>query len=215
MKIDRRRLLQATGVSLALPWLNVFAKDGGSIGPRRRMVCICAPLGFYPPNFFPENAGTDYQPSPYLELLSDFRNDFTVISGLAHTGGSPGFAHQATASFLTGAPGAGRPGFRNTISLDQYAAQHIGSHTRFPSLILSGEGLGLSWTSTGAQIPADNSPSRVFERMFLDGSKSEISAQLMRLEKGRSILDGVGEQAATLRSELGTDDIGKLDEYLT
>jgi hypothetical protein len=215
MKLHRRKLLRATGVSLALPWLDVFARGNAANNERRRMVCICAPLGFYPPNFFPENSGRDYLPSPYLELLQVHRDDFTVISGLAHTGGSPGFAHQATASFLTGSPGAGRPGFRNTISLDQYAARHLGRHTRFPSLILSGEGLGLSWTETGAQIPADDSPSKVFARMFLDGNASEIGAQVKRLEEGRSILDGLREQAALLRNELGSDDLGKLDEYLT
>jgi hypothetical protein len=179
------------------------------------MVCICAPLGFYPPNFFPEQSGADYQPTPYLELLQDYRRDFTVISGLAHAGTSPGFAHQATASFLTGAEGAGRPGFRNSISLDQFAAQHIGSATRFPSLNLSGEGLGLSWTRTGAQIPADNSPSRVFARLFLEGNAKEVQSQLHRLEDGRSILDDVRGQAASLRNQLGTNDRDRLDEYLT
>ena len=58
--------------------------------------------------------------------LKDFRGDYTVISGLSHAGMSPGFAHQASVSFLTGVPGAGRPGFRNAISLDQFAAEKIG-----------------------------------------------------------------------------------------
>jgi hypothetical protein len=179
------------------------------------MVCICAPLGFYAPNLFPEQPGADYEPTPYLKMLQDHRRDFTVISGLAHAGTSPGFAHQATASFLTGAEGAGRPGFRNSISLDQFAAQHIGGETRFPSLNLSGDGLGLAWTRTGAQIPADNSPSRVFSRMFLDGNASEVDAQIRRLEDGRSILDDLRGQAASLRGELGADDRDRLDEYLT
>lgn len=217
-RFSRRRLLQAAGVSLALPCLDIFqsasAASGGA-GPRRRMVCICAPLGFYPPNFFPEKAGAEYESTPYLELLQDYRRDFTVISGLAHAGTSPGFAHQATASFLTGAEGAGRPGFRNSISVDQFAAQHIGAATRFPSLNLSGEGLGLSWTRTGAQIPADNSPSRVFARLFLEGSPKEVQSQLHRLEDGRSILDDVRGQAASLRNQLGTNDRDRLDEYLT
>ncbi len=179
------------------------------------MVCVCAPLGFYPPHFFPEKAGKDYEPTPYLEMLKDHRDDFTVISGLMHAGTSSGFAHQATASFLTGVPGAGRPGFRNAISIDQFAADHIGGQTRFPTLTLSGEGLGLSWTRTGAQVPAATSPSRVFAKLFLDGRADEVQAQVQRLEDGRSILDDVRDQARTLRSDLGTDDRDKLDEYLT
>ena len=183
--------------------------------PRRRMVCICTPLGLHPENFIPEDVGKDYALSPYLESLKDHRDDFTVISGLTHAGVSLGFAHQATASFLTGMPGAGRPGFRNGISLDQFAAEHIGGQTRFPTLTLSGEGLGLSWTRTGAQLPADNSPSHVFARLFLEGRKSELQAQLRRLQDNRSILDDVRDQAKVLRSGLGADDREKLDEYLT
>lgn len=217
MNLQRRRFLQAAGVSLALPCLDVFSvsRAADAAGPRRRMVCICTPLGLYAPNYFPEKAGKDYEPTPYLELLKDYREDFTVISGLAHPGMSSGFAHQATASFLTGVPGAGRPGFRNSISVDQLAAEHIGDQTRFPSLTLSGEGLGLSWTRTGAIVPADNSPSKVFARLFLDGRPDEVRGQVRRLEDGRSILDDVLSQADSLRTDLGSEDRDKLDEYLT
>jgi len=112
------------------------------------------------------------------------------------------FAHQSEASFLTGVPGAGRPGFRNTISLDQFAADRIGSQTRFPALTLSGAMSGLSWTRTGALVPADTSPSKVFARLFLEGRSDAV--QLRRIEDGQSILDDVRDQASALRSDLGT-----------
>ena len=220
MNIRRRTFIRSTGVSLALPWLNFFADNSqgrsNAEQPPRRMICICAPLGLHPDNFFPTKSGYDYTLSPYLEILKDHRDDFTVISGLAHAGMGSSFAHQASASFLTGAPGAGRPGFRNTTSLDQFAADHIGTQTRFPSLALSGEGSGgLSWTRTGALIAADNSPSRVFARLFLEGNAEDVQEQIRRLEDGRSILDDVSEQAKSLRSDLGSEDRDKLDEYLT
>lgn len=220
MNIHRRTFIRSAGVSLALPWLNVFADDSKGLldtaQPTRRMICICAPLGLHPENFFPTEKGKDYAFSPYLDILRDYRDEFTVISGLAHAGMGSSFAHQASASFLTGAPGAGRPGFRNTISLDQFAADHIGTQTRFPSLALSGEGSGgLSWTRTGALIAADNSPSRVFARLFLEGNAEDMQRQIRRLEDGRSILDDLSDQAKSLRSGLGIDDRDKLDEYLT
>lgn len=173
------------------------------------------PLGLYSANFFPDKAGKDYETTPYLELFQEYRDQFTVVSGLSHPGMSSGFAHQAVAGFLTGVPGAGRPGFRNAISIDQLAAEQIGGQTRFPSLVLSGEGLGISWTRTGAIVPAHNSPSKVFARMFLDGQADEVKSQLRRLEDGQSILDDVRDQARSLRSDLGSDDRDKLDEYLT
>ena len=220
MRIGRRSFIRSTGISLALPWLNIFAESTqGSTRaeqPPRRMICICAPLGLHPDNFFPAQTGKDYALSPYLEILGDYRSEFTVISGLAHAGMGSSFAHQASASFLTGAPGAGRPGFRNTISLDQFAADHVGTQTRFPSLALSGEGSGgLSWTRTGALIAADNSPSRVFARLFLEGNAKDVEQQIRRLEDGRSILDDVSDQAHSMRSSLGSEDRDKLDEYLT
>ena len=215
MNIQRRQFLRATGISLALPWLDAFAAPGSN-QPPRRMVCICAPLGIHPDYFFPKQNGGDYELSPYLEIVKDYRDQFTVISGLEHAGMSSGFGHQASASFLTGIPGAGRPGFRNQISLDQFAASQIGAQTRFPSLALSGRGAGgLSWTRTGALIPADDSPSKVFARLFLEGTPAQKQEQMRHLEDGRSILDDVREQAKSLSGSLGSEDRDKLDEYLT
>ena len=215
MPLRRRKFLCSAGVSLALPWFDA-ARPARALGastpaPPRRLVCICAPLGFYPGSFIPEEQGTGYKPSPYLELLGPNRQDFTVISGLAGISGG----HQAIDGFLTGVPGAGQPGIRNGVSVDQFAAEQIGQQTRFPSLALSGEGLGLSWTRTGARIPAHQSPSRLFTEMFLDGKEDEVESQLRGLAEGRSILDDVGDQAKTLQGELGTADRETLDEYMT
>lgn len=220
MTLDRRKLLKAAGVSLALPWLDAFSPRAPAGAAKadpinRRMVCICTPLGLHPAYFFPEKTGKDYESTPYLDVLKDFRSEYTVISGLSHAGMSPGFAHQASASFLTGIQGAGRPGFRNAISLDQFAAEKIGGQTRFPSLALSGEGAGLSWTRTGALVPAHTSPAKVFAKLFLDGKAEEVKAQVTRLEDGRSVLDDVRDEAKKLRSNLGVDDRDKLDEYIT
>jgi hypothetical protein len=222
MTLHRRTFLRAAGVSLALPWLEAFAvappqrqTPNATHQTPRRMVCVCTPLGLHPAYFFPQKAGKDYELTPYLEVFQDFRSDFTVVSGLSHAGMSPGFAHQASASFLTGVQGAGRPGFKNAISLDQFAAEHVGGRTRFPSLALSGEGAGLSWTRTGALVPAFTSPSKVFARLFLDGKPDEVRAQVDRLKDGRSILDDVRDQAVSLRKEVGSEDRERLDEYVS
>src|SRR5207248_2310622 len=153
--------------------------------PRRRMVCINTPLGLHPPFFFPQKAGKDYPLSPYLEVLKDFRADFTVLSGLTHPDVGP--THDSNASFLTGAPHPERrAGFRNTISLDQLAAEHLRGKTRFASLPLSCEGAGLSWTRSGARVPSDDFPSSVFTRLFLEGRPEDVQAQARRLRDGQS-----------------------------
>jgi len=217
MKLNRRKFLRAAGVSLALPWLESLAPMrafGAAAGPPRRMVCICTPLGLHPPHFFPEQAGKDYQLSPYLEVLKELRNDFTVMSGLTHP--EVGASHDSIYSYLTAAPHPERrAGFRNTISLDQFAADHIGSETRFPSLVLSCEGFSLSWTRSGAIVPSDSWPASVFARLFLEGRPEEVQAQARRLRDGQSILDAVRDQAKKMQPALGSSDREKLDEYFT
>lgn len=213
MNLTRRHFLRAAGVSLALPWLEALAQQPAA-GPPRRMVCICTPLGLHPANFFPERAGRDYALTPYLEVLREFRNDFTVMSGLAHPETGP--THDSIFNFLTAAPHPERrAGFRNSVSLDQFAAAHIGDQTRFPSLALSCEGFSLSWTRSGALVPSDSWPSSVFRRLFLEGRPDEVEAQMRRLRDGQSILDTVGEQARSMSPRLGAGDRDKLDEYFS
>lgn len=208
----RRTFLKAAGVTLALPRLDALAQPAAAVP--RRAVFICAPLGLHAPYFFPTAAGRDYALTPYLEPLRELRNDFTVASGLAHPDVGP--SHDSIFSYLTCAPHPERrAGFRNTISVDQLAAEHVGGETRFPSLPLSAEGFGLSWTRTGALVPPDLFPAAVFARLFLDGRPDEVANQARRLRDGRSVLDAVREQAADMRPALGAADRDKLDEYFT
>lgn len=217
MRLNRRRFLRAAGVSLALPWLDALAPSrarAADAAPPRRMVCICTPLGLHPPYFFPDKAGKNYTLTPYLEVLKDHRDDFTVMSGLSHP--EVGHSHDSIFSFLTAAPHPERrAGFRNSISLDQVAAEQIGGATRFPSLTLSCEGFSLSWTRSGALVPSDCWPSSVFARLFLEGRAEEVQSQARRLRDGQSILDTVRDQARQMQSGLGSGDRDKLDEYFT
>ncbi len=212
MKPTRRNFLRAAGVSLALPTLEAHATAPAKTP--RRMVCINTPLGMHPSAFFPEKAGKDYPLSPYLEWLKELRNDFTVISGLSHPDVGP--SHDSNFSFLTGAPHPEhRSGFRNSISVDQYAAEHLRGETRYACLPLSSEGFTLSWTRSGAMVPADAFPSTVFTKLFIEGRPDEVEAQKRRLKDGRSILDAVQDQAKALGSGLGARDREKLEEYFT
>ena len=82
MRLDRRTFLRSAGVAMALPLFDAMGRGRTRAaepgGVPRRMVCINTPLGVHPPYFFPNKTGQDYELSPYLEVLEDFRNDFTV-----------------------------------------------------------------------------------------------------------------------------------------
>ncbi len=209
---------------LSLPLLDsmlpAFASTSTNTAPPakpRRMLAICNNLGLLPDNFFPKDAGADYALSPYLEILKDHRQDFTVFSGVSHPDVDGG--HPADNCFLTAAPHPGRGGFRNTISLDQYIAERIGHLTRFPSLNLGVNiqqgARSLAWTSSGVLIPSEEKASDVFKRLFIQGTEEEIEAQERRLELGQSILDAVADQAGSLKRNLGARDRDRLDQYFT
>ena len=165
------------------------------------MFGICNNLGLLPDLFFPTGTGREYAASPYLKLLEAHRNDFTVFSGVSHPNVDGG--HPSDISFLTAAPHPASSSFRNTISLDQYIAERIGTLTRFPSLTLAvnGAARSLSWTGTGVAIPPEERASEVFNQLFLQGTPEQVEAQIRKLDTGRSILDAVADQAKELAAQ--------------
>jgi len=208
--LSRRTLLRGAGVALALPFLDATAR-AFSGAPKRRMVAVNLGLGLHAPHFFPDAAGREYAPSLYLQVLQDFRNDLTVLSGVSHPAVDGG--HLSEKSFLTAAPHPGGAGFKNTISLDQFAAMKLGLETRIGYLSLSTGGRGLSWSRSGALIPSETRPSKVFAQLFLEGKPEEKRQQLERLKDGESVLDAVRDQVGALKKRLGAADGGRLDDY--
>ncbi len=105
---------------------------------------------------------------------------------------------------------------KNTISMDQLLARHLGHHTRFPSLVLSSRGSNSpSYTANGSMIPAQDSPSKLFAQLFIDDSRAEQQQQVARIREGRSIMDLVHNDSRRLARTLGKGDQQRLDEYLT
>lgn len=216
--ISRRTFLRAGGVSLALPFLDSMARHAISGAPRaavpRRMICVMTPLGMDHRSLYPREEGRLTTLTPYLEILRDFRDELTVFSGTSHPEVNDG--HASEFSFLTGAPHPSHAGFRNSISVDQFAAERLGSQTRFPYIAMNlGGPSTLSWTRSGVGIPPESRPSQVFARLFLNGTADEVNEQIRRLEDGRSVMDAVLEQARGMQGRLGTRDQQKLDQYFT
>ena len=220
--LGRRHFLKGAGVALGLPFLDAMTpalRAASSIPVPRRFFGICNNLGVLPDKFFPaaDSAGKGYTLSPYLEHLSAHRDDFTVMSGVTHPGVDGG--HPADNCFLTAAPHPSSGGFRNTISLDQLAAERLGNQTRFPSLTLSVNAQqgqrSLSWTRGGVLIPGEEKASVVFRKLFVTGTKEEVEAQMRRLALGQSIMDTVAGQTRSLERNVGPTDRARLDQYLT
>ena len=216
--LSRRTFLHGTGIALSLPLLDAmqpaFANEEPADIPRR-MVAVETNMGILPQFFFPEDAAGEALVSPYLERLKNHLPQITAFSGVSLPGVTGG--HAAERCFLTGTPHPERGGFRNGISLDQFAAEQIGDRTRYPSLVLAvtNENPTLSFTRNGAPIPAEKSPRKLFERIFLQGKPEEIAANVEALQQGRSLLDFVGEQSKRLGRSLSATDRNRLDQYFT
>ena len=211
-KISRRTLLRASGVALALPYLEVMPAYGAA--QTRRMVNICCTLGLYTPSWLPQQDGADYQATEYLKLIDQHRSRYTVFSGLSHEAQNGRQAHNSEITWLTSARHPGLDGFQNTISMDQAAANHIGYETRFPSIVLGTTSpQSQSYTANGVMVPAESSPAGVFKKLFLRGSAEEIKRETQSLNDGGSILDHLLEEGRRLNKQVSASDKQKLDAH--
>lgn len=214
--ISRRTVLKASGIAISLPFLESMNPALGRerVAPPKRMVLICNALGLHPPSLFPKTAGSTYENTEYLDLLKQHRRDLTLFSGLSHPDQNGKQPHDTEMTWLTAARNPGLGGFKNSISIDQVAARHIGNATRFPSIALSSKTqTSQSYTSNGVMLPAQHRPSTVFAKLFLDDSPRERRRQRQRLVEGRSILDSVAEQTKKLNRKTSSRDRRQLDEY--
>ncbi len=207
--MNRRNFLFAAGACLALP---AFGRAAEKPAPRR-LIAIHVPLGMMPNFFFPKDGETS---SPYLDILAPQRSLFTTFAGLSHPGVDGN--HHAGQCFLTGAPHPGQPTFRNSLSLDQLAADKIGADTRFPSLAVSvrkGEHYvdSIAVSRAGVVLPAESSPERLYRRMFVAGTPEEKEAAMRRIESGGSVLDLILDKSRRLEKSYDSADRSRLDQY--
>lgn len=184
--------------------------------PPKRLVCVGNEFGMYPGAFWPETFGKDFEITPLLKPLAPHRDRFTLFSHLDH--GLKG-GHFAVHTFLTGVKSADARNMpEGGISLDQRAAEAVGSETRFASLAIGSEsglhgGCQMSWTRTGTRVPPMPGPRELYRALFLQDDVNAKKKAKDRIELQESILDAVQGDARRLKRRLNTTDRHKLEEY--
>ena len=145
-QMNRRTMLKAAGISLALPWMESLAAHAASATPRR-FCSIYFPYGVSLPSqdgetghwhWFPKGEGKDFTFNKSLQPLEAWRDQVTVLGGLSHPKVRRIGGHDSGDTFLTGEEmSLGATGLKNSISLDQYMARthRLGAKTSFTSLI--------------------------------------------------------------------------------
>ncbi len=228
--LPRRSFLRGMGVSMALPFLDCMGNEAARVARPRRLCAIYFPYGVSVADkhkdeakwqWFPTGQGRDFQFNESHQSLEALREHVSILAGLSHPHGRDMGGHDTADIWLTGAKFAGGQ-LRNTVSLDQVAAAHLGDQTRFRSMTLSTDGgVGeptrsstLSYAVGGQPIPALNQPRVIYNRLF-GVETSSLAEQRQQLENSRSMLDLVLEHSKSVRRQLGKSDRNKLDEYLS
>ncbi len=208
-------------------------------GQPMRMAFVAFANGSNYERWLPKGAGRDYQLNETFEPMTELKGKFQIFSNLAHDaannwGDGTGDHARSGASFLTGCHAWKTLGSRLHlgISVDQIAARQAGHLTRLDSLQLGVEGArmygscdtgypcayqyNISWASDSLPLAPEPNPRIVFEKLFGGGSGADRLANLrQRLERRKSVLDFVLEDARSLNRDLGHNDRDKLDEYLS
>jgi len=232
-KLDRRSVLKGlAGVSLALPVLDAMGDEVAGQIPRRFCALYTA-NGMSLPR--PQHAIDDWSWFPRAEQngqfvfgkstepLAPFRNQLSFLGGLYHPSGPKADPHVCSDMWLTGAPLHNpKPGAYNSVALDQAVALYTKQYCRQPSLVLSIDaGTGflsrtgtISYSLEGKPIPAENSPRRVFDRLFR-GDRASLESRRDQLQRRIRLVDAVLESARSLDKRLGNSDREKMDQYLT
>ncbi|MCH2060997.1 MAG: DUF1552 domain-containing protein [Verrucomicrobiales bacterium] len=169
-------------------------------------------------SWFPHGGEKDFELTKVLDVLEPLRRDVTIYSGLSHPAVRRVHGHSNADQYLTGADTKGHGPYKNSISLDQLYAEHIGDATRHASLVMSTNG-GIggprgaqtqSFNREGRAIPAMNKPKQIFDMLFVIDGKDAAA----RLARSKSALDLLIEDTRSLGRKLSKRDQETLQQYL-
>jgi Protein of unknown function (DUF1552). len=228
LRISRRRFLSGAALSGAAiriglpPLVSMFNSQGTAYAAEQpiesRFVFWFNGNGIPERYWIPAETGRDFELTPCLSPLAPLRNHIHILSGLdnpaANTPGPGNGHHKAVSGIVSGMPFSGHGA--GGASIDQVIAARIGRDSRFRSLQIgvSQESFGesiqrnMSWSGFNRPLPPEMLPNRLFDTLF--GVREEGWIQ-----RKRSILDAVREDAATLKKDLPSDDASRVDEHLS
>jgi hypothetical protein len=232
--LPRRTFLRGAGALIALPFLDAMVPARTALAataakPLPRMAFIYFPHGAIMEQWTPATEGKEFELSPILTPLKNFKDKLTIVSGLGNRPGESQAVHAIVpATWLSCVhPKQGQePNMAATA--DQIAAQHIGQDTPLPSLEIATESQGgggacdrdygcnysgtISFRTASTPLPMETSPKKLFERLFGRGDSPEERSALVK--QYGSVLDMVREDAADLQKTLGQRDQAVLADYM-
>jgi hypothetical protein len=233
MALHRRTFLRGVGATLALPLLDAMVPAlSASPSAVKRLGFVYVPNGAAPGFWKPQGDGANFELSPSLSPLAEFRDQLIVPTGLSqlHANGLDNGDHvRGQAVWLSGTSIKLTQGadVQNGPTVDQLAAQELGKDTPLRSLELTvgpnfvagtcdtgyscAYNNTLSWLTATTPMPTEANPRAVFERLFGDGATA--AARQARLQTDHSILDSVTSELQRLQRSLGSGDQLRVSEF--
>jgi len=235
--LSRRTLLRGLGAAIGLPLLDAMIPAGTALAqtaaaPRPRLGFFYFPHGAIMDKWTPKTTGADFELTPVLKPLANYRESMTIVSNLRNTAAegagvhatSPGTWLSCASPFTVD---ENDPNYG--ISADQIAAQFLGQDTPFPSMELCtevrassagacdatlgcGYGSTISFRTRTQPLPMEHNPRKLFFRMFGQGDTAQERDSIMNQKF--SLLDLVSESTASLSGKLGNADQQRMGEYL-
>jgi len=236
--LSRRTLLKSAGVAIGLPFLEsmlpaLTPRASAAANPGVRFGVTYIPNGAIMQQFTPAQVGANFELTPILKPLAAFKDSMVVVTNLtrSHPGSQVGDHAVSAAGFLTGVwpkRTEAEDVLANT-TIDQIVAQKIGQETPLPSLELATEDFTgyvggcspgfscaymntISWRTPTTPLPMETNPRLAFERIF--GEAGTARDRLERIQKQKSILDSISEEASRLQRGLGARDKARVGDYL-
>jgi len=226
--LSRRHFAQQFGLGAAsLPFLLNLQSlvQASPTAPKQRLVIVFSPNGVIPPQFWPDEEGSEFTLKRIMAPLEPFKNRLLTLHGVSDKIRGDGDNHmRGIGCLLTGIElypgniqgGSDTPaGWASGISIDQEISNYLQSksetQTRFGSLEF---GVGVpnradTWTRmvySGPNRPVApiDDPYAMFNKLY--GQRADQ-------ESVRSILDEVQEDLEKVRSTVSNEDRRLLDEH--
>lgn len=240
LSLHRRTFLRGMGATLALPLLDAMVPALSALGrtaatPPTRLGFVFVPNGLILREFLPATEGKGFELPRILAPLTPYRDQLTIVSGLANAAGdaldaSSGPHSRGSGTWLNGMRPRRTEGadIQAGTTVDQYAAKALGRDTPLPSLelalepnFMTGNCEGgyscayintLSWRTPSLPLPMETNPRVVFERLF--GEPGDPASRRAQLDLDRSILDSVTADLDRLQQQIAPADRRTVNEYL-
>jgi hypothetical protein len=217
----------------AMPFIPLLDAHAAS-APPKRIVFFFSSNGTIHESWLPKMTGGKLELSPILSPLEKLKSRLLVIDGLSHKviiEKSDRSGHSAGMNTaLTGRnnkivdPAQPLHSLATGISLDQYLAGKIGGGTKLRSIECGIQVepyykafASLSYRDPQSPIMPENSPYRVFDRLFRSVSDSGVSdsaATQESLEDRQRVLESASKELEALRKRLPTDDRLKMEAHI-